>query len=127
LDKLKARSKKPAVIAVHRSPAPLNSSTHFPQLSTQQVPASSSSSLSQTQSVSFARTLSESNNNNHNNNAFKKLSLAQAKLNALPNINETIDIFVKMVDELSTCNDQKGQLAILLQYSTSFSFPNNDS
>jgi hypothetical protein len=127
LEKLQARSKKPAAVAiVHRSPAPINSSTHFPHLGTQQVPASSSSNFNPSQSVSFARTLSESNNNNHNN-AFKKLSLAQAKLNALPNINETIDIFVKMVDELSTCNDQKGQLAILLQYSTSFSFPNNDS
>lgn len=125
LEKLKARSNKSATVA-HRSPAPLNSTSHFPHLVAQQASVTSSSA---SQSVSFARTLSETNNvnNNNDNNVFTKLSKAQAKLNSLPNINETIDIFVRMVDELSACNDQKGQIAILLKFSTSFAFTNNGS
>jgi len=127
LEKLNTHSKKPSSTVVRRNTVPLNSSSHFPHLVTQQVSTTSSNVYNPSQSVSFARTLSETSNVNNNSNVFTKLSQAQAKLNSLPNINETIDIFVRMVDELSACNDQKGQIAILLKYSTSFVFTNNGS
>ena len=123
LEKIKARSKKPPTTVSQRNPLPLNSMSHFPRLNTQEDPAPSSSAVVNTsQSVSFARTLSESNNS-----VFTKLTQAQAKLNSLPNINETIDIFIRMVDELGACNDQKGQLNILIKYTSSFSTTNNGS
>ena len=121
LEKIKARSKKPRTVP-HHDPVPLSSSSHFPRLSGQQ--SSASSTAANPPPVSFARILSDSNNSV---NSFTKLTQAQAKLNSLPNINETIDIFVKMVDELSQCSDQSGQLNILLKYTTSFSFCNNGS
>lgn len=121
LEKIKARSKKPLTVP-HQDPVPLSSSSHFPRLSSQQPTASSIAA--NPSPVSFARILSDSNNSV---NSFTKLTQAQAKLNSLPNINETIDIFVKMVDELSQCRDQSGQLNILLKYTTSFSLFNNGS
>jgi hypothetical protein len=130
LEKIQARSKKQSAANSRRDPAPLFSSSDFPQLSSHKSTASTSSHVNTpnndiaSQSVSFSRILNESNNSF---NAFTKLSQAQAKLNSLPNINETIDIFVKMVDELYACNDQSGHLKILLKYTTSFLFANNDS
>jgi hypothetical protein len=124
LEKLKARPKKSVTSAIHHSPASLSSLSHFPRLGThQQAPATTSSQSSSTQSVSFAQTLSNSSSS-QSNDVFVKLTQAQAKLNSLPNIAETVDIFVCMVDELSACNDQKGQISILLKYSTSISFNN---
>ena len=122
LEKIKARVKKPQTV-IHQVPVPLSSSSHFPRLNTQQSP-STSTTISPSLPVSFARTLS---NSSSPVNVFTKLTQAQAKLNSLPNISETIDIFVKMVDELSQCSDQSGQLNILLKYTTSFSLFNNDS
>jgi len=126
LEKVKARSKKPLSTVLQRDPVLLSSSSHFPRLGTQKSLASSLNNASNSsQSVSFAQVLSESNS--HNSNVFTKLNNAQAKLNSLPNFNETVDVFVRMVDELSTCSDQKGQLLILLKYTSSFSFTNNGS
>jgi len=123
LEKIKARSRKPPSTLIQRNPVPLDSMSHFPRLSSQQVP-SSSAVVNTSQSVSFARKLNESNNSV---DVFTKLTQAQAKLNSLPNINETIDIFIKMVDELCACNDQKGQFNILIKYTSSFSINNNGS
>lgn len=122
LEKIKSRAKKPSTVP-HRNPVPLNSSSHFPSLDTQQSRPSSIVD-NPSQSVSFARILSDSNSSV---NSFAKLSQAQAKLNSIPNINETINVFVKMVDELSLCTDQSSQLNILLKYTTSFSLSNNGS
>ena len=126
LEKVKARTKKPPAVIQHRVPVPLSSTSHFPRLGTQ-ISAAPSISIasSSSPSVSFAQVLSESNS--HSSDIFTKLNQAQAKLNSLPNFNETIDVFVRMVDELSACSDQKGQLLILLKYTSTFSFANNGS
>ena len=123
LEKVKARSKKPSSAVIHRVPVRLGSSSEFPHLGSQKSSVSTPSSASQ--AVSFAQVLSESNS--HNSNIFTKLNQAQAKLNSLPNINETIEVFVRMVDELSACNDQKGQLLILLKYTSTSPLANNGS
>ena len=124
LEKIKARSKKPSSTLLQRDPVPLSSLSHFPSLGTQKSSSRNNASNS-SQSVSFSQVLSESNG--HNSNVFTKLNNAQAKLNSLPNFNETIEVFVRMVDELSACSDQKGQLLILLKYTSTFSFTNNGS
>lgn len=123
LEKLKARSKRQPTVAVHRSPVNVNCDSQFPHLGGQAVPAISNNQVG---SLSFARTLKDTNVS-QSNDAFIKLTQAQAKLNSIPNINETIDVFVRMVDELSACNDQKGHLAILLKFCTSVNISNNDS
>lgn len=129
LESIKARSKKSTIAVIKQNLVPLSSSSHFPQLETQQRPAevpvlTSSNAVNSSQSVSFARMLSD-----HSSpiNVFSKLSEAQAKLNSLPNINETIDIFVRMVDELCVCNDQKSRINVLIKYTTSLSLTNNGS
>lgn len=129
LELIKARSKKPSVAAIKQNPVPLSSSVHFPQLVTQQSPEeapvpSSSKAVNSSQPVSFARLL---NDQSSPVNALTKLSEAQVKLNSLPNINETIDIFVRMVDELYACNDHEGRLNVLIKYTTSSSFVNHGS
>ena len=124
LEKIKARSKKPSTTVLQRDPVPLDSMSHFPRLSTQQNPVSTSrAGVNTSQSVSFASKFSESNNSV---DIFTKLTQAQDKLKSLPNINKTIDIFIRMVDELSACNDQNGQINILIKY-TSFSKTSNGS
>lgn len=124
METIKARSKRPSPIIERRATAPVIASSQFPRLGTQQT-STSSNNVNPSQSVSFAQVLGESNHSHKN--AFTRLSQAQAKLNSLPNINETIDVFVKMVDELSLCNDQSSRLTILLKYTTSLSLANNGS
>ena len=127
LEKIKARSRKSPTTSMQHNPVPLDSMSDFPRLSTQQVPVPTSSAainVNTSESVSFARSLNASNSTV---DVFTKLTQAQAKLNSLPNISETIDIFIRMVDELCACNDQKGQLNILIKYTSSFSIINNGS
>ena len=123
LEKLKARSKRQSTVAVSRSPLNENFDSHFPQLDGRATLATGNNKVG---GLSYARTLNVTNVS-HNNNAFDKLTQAQAKLNAIPNINESIDAFVQMVDELSACNDQKGHLNILMKYCISFNFSTNES
>lgn len=122
-DKLNARSKRQSSAVTHRRPANENYDSEFPNLGGHAVPTNNNSQVG---NFSFAQTLKDSNVN-QNNNAFIKLSQAQAKLNSIPNINESINAFVRMVDELSSCNDQQGRLNILLKYCTSFNNPNYES
>lgn len=96
----------------HRSLAMVPSIQQFPVLShSPPDPGHSSRGIN---SVSFAQKVKDSD---QNNNIFMKLSQAQKKLNSITLIDETIELFVKMVDELSLCNDHKGRLTILTKYS----------
>lgn len=122
MEMIKTRSKRPSPTIERRAPVPAITSSNFPRLGSQPT-AASNNALHSHHPVSFSQLLSESNG--PKSNVFEKLTQAQKKLNSLPNINETIDVFVKMVDELSLCNDQKGQLNILLKYTISSSFANN--
>jgi hypothetical protein len=118
LEKIKSRPSK-SQVTVHQSSPSLTSSQQFPALSQS---SGSGQNPHIFNSVSFSQKVKDSS---QVNNIFTKLSHAQNKLSSLPQINETIDIFVKMVDELSLCNDHKGRLLILTKYSIQDSLPRN--
>ena len=131
MEKLRTRSKKKpssssSSVPVQRSQVPVDIDAQFPRLNSHEVPASVHSGSSNT-NVSFAQKLRESNTSNRSSNLFMRLTQAQAKLSSLPNIDQSIEQFVNMVDELSACNDQKGHLTIFTKYCTSFTFSNNGS
>jgi PAX-interacting protein 1 len=111
LERQKARPSRNQV-PVHRSPASVPPIHQFPALS--QSSPDPGPSFSRINSVSFAQKVKESD---HNKDIFTKLSQAQNKLSSIPFINDTIDLFIKMVDELSLCNDHKDRLNILTKYS----------
>lgn len=122
LEKIKVRSNRQSPAVIYRSPANENYDSQFPQLGSHAAPTINS----QVGNLNFARTLRDPVVS-QSNNAFIKLTQAQAKLNSIPNINESINVFVRMVDELSACNDQQGHLNILLKYCSSFNNTSNES
>ena len=125
IEKMKSRSRKfldHTQAPVQRVPVPLSSSQHFPSLISQVEPVSGH--ISHSSHVSFAQSLKESN---FSSNLFDKLSKAQQKFSSLPDINESVNLFVAMVDELSNCNDHKGRCSIFIKYCTSLPAVDNVS
>ena len=123
IDKIKKNVKKVHPIAHQDISLQFNSQNEFPNLTNQARPDHVSRILRS--QVSFSQILKELSSNN--NSIASKLFDAQNKLNSLPNIHETIDIFASMVNDLSSCTDHNGRCLILLKYCTSFSIPNNGS
>lgn len=99
-------------ISVPVRPVNFISSSQFPALENHSVPVVNNSSAN---NVSFAQSLKVSN---PNSGAISRLQQAQNKFISLPNINETVNLFISMVDELSACVDQSAQLLIFMKYCT---------
>jgi hypothetical protein len=123
LEKIKARTRHKPSVPASRGQFNVNSSVQFPRLGGEVATAPALSSISNN-NVSYARTLNEPSNGS---NFFTKLSQAQSKLKSLPNIDETVDIFVRMVDELYACSDQMSRQLVLIKYCTTMSFSDDES
>ena len=128
LEKMRSRPKK--LTSVQPSPQ-VDSTSQFPSLSSSKHILPDPSPSSNVTKVSFAQTLKESSPNYHNNtasnaininnNVFNKLSQAQNRFASLPNIAESVNLFVSMVEELSNCNDHQGRCMIFVKYCSPFS------
>jgi hypothetical protein len=110
IEKRKIVQKKNINVPVR--PVDFTSSSQFPSLGNHSAPVISNSSSN---NVSFAQSLKVSNTNS---SVVSKLQQAQNKFISLPNINETVNLFVSMVDELSSCVDQSAQLLVFMKYCT---------
>jgi hypothetical protein len=68
-----------------------------------------------------------SNNNLNDNSRFTRLNNLNARFNAIPNIDSLLDSYEEFIDKLSSTNNNKDRLSILLQYTSNFgSLINND-
>jgi hypothetical protein len=118
-DRLKSRPRKISPVPANFNSPRVDNTNQFPVLSqTSSLPGNIVSNR-----VSFSQKVKES----HNNSMFLKLSQAQEKLRAVPMINETIERFVQMVDEISSCSDPSDHFNILMKYSfPNYSFDNGN-
>lgn len=118
LEKTKSRTGKTSVNPVsHRTQTQLNIQSQFPALDSQ---VTNPDIIVSDPNVSFCSLFKESSSSNH----FKKISEAQSKLLALPNISETINLFVLMVEELAKVNDHYSRCLILAKYCIPSNFSN---
>jgi hypothetical protein len=113
LEDLIARQKKASVI-VRRSAAstpqqafPIKSLEQFPRLSNSQPDPCSYSS------VSFAEKVKESNNNI---SIATKLIQVREKFKSISNFEETLDILLKIADEIHGCDDHLSRSLIIMKY-----------
>ena len=120
----KARSRKPLPVPI-RANHVIMTSSNFPSLVKESVQFSSQ--VSNGTNVSFAKKVKESSSStiSSNNHMFSRLTQAQQKLSSIPDINETIENFITLVDELSACDNQQARLMILIKHCTNISLPSN--
>lgn len=107
IEALEARKKKSPIArppVIH--PVPLNPS-NFPAL----IQSQPDPLISNT--VSFADKLKESKNAN---NFVEKLIQAREKLSSIPDLNTTLDILLKIANELQSCSDHLSRVLLITRY-----------
>lgn len=99
----------------------LESERSFPFLPSSSRLKSSPIHSQPTQLPTYASKINSHNNvsvdlNSNESDLATKLNLARNNLGKIPNISQTVDLFVKLVDELATCESHEARLIILMKY-----------
>lgn len=110
LDNLRSNSARPVAKSLIQQRLRISDPVEFPALVSTSLNANRVRPVPSNH-VSFSQSPNESSFP-----LFNKLSLAQERLKSLPEIDETINLFVNMVEELSNTNDHKARCAILMKY-----------